>query len=188
MAQKLNTLIYIQHLLASQISAGSLCIDATCGRGHDTAFLAQLVGEKGRVLAFDVQREAIESTRKLLSERHLLEQVQLYEDSHIHLAQYAKERSVSAIMFNLGYLPGGDHQLATKAETTIAAIKAGLTLLNDEGIMTLCIYHGGDSGFTERNDVLAFLREIDNQSYTVLVTEFYNRPNYPPLAAVITRN
>ena len=43
-------------------------------------------------------------------------------------------------MFNFCYLPGADHKIETKAQTSIAAIKAGLSILRKGGIMTLCLY------------------------------------------------
>ena len=68
------------------------------------------------------------------------------------------------------------------------AIKQGLKLLRAGGVLTLCIYHGGDSGFDERDTVLAYLKTLDYQQYTVLVTDFYNRPHYPPLAAILIKD
>lgn len=188
MAQKINTIALIQKLLTVVIPKGGLCIDATCGRGNDTAFLARLVGETGKVLAFDIQAEAIESTEALLIERGLLAQTELHLSSHVHLLDYVQEGTVDGIMFNLGYLPGGDHHLATKAESSILAIEAGLKALKPTGILTLCIYHGGDSGFAEKEAILQYLKGLDYKRFTVVLTDFYNRPNYPPLAAVITLN
>lgn len=91
-------------------------------------------------------------------------------------------------MFNLGYLPGGDHHLATKAETTIEALKKGLTLLCEGGMISLLIYSGGDSGFDEKEQVLQWLKELSDDQYTVLVEAFYNKPNHPPLPVYIIKN
>ena len=102
--------------------------------------------------------------------------------------RYAKEGSVSLIVFNLGYLPGGDHSLSTKAETTIEALEKGLALLHEGGMISLLIYSGGDSGFEEKNQVLAWLRELRDDKYTVLVEAFYNKPNNPPLPVYILKN
>ena len=74
-----------------------------------------------------------------------------------------KEMAVSCIMFNLGYLPGGDHHLATKTNTTIQAVEAGLGMLKTGGIMSICIYSGGDSGFEERDGVLEYLSQLDDR-------------------------
>lgn len=102
--------------------------------------------------------------------------------------KYAQKDSVSLIMFNLGYLPGGDHSLSTKADTTIEALEKGLNLLHEGGMISLLIYSGGDSGFEEKKQVLAWLRELPDDKYTVLVEAFYNKPNNPPLPVYILKN
>ena len=74
------------------------------------------------------------------------------------MGEYAEKESVSCITFNLGYLPGGDHEKATKGDSSIRAIETGLGLLKKKGLMTVCIYSGGDSGFEEKDAVLAYLK------------------------------
>lgn len=187
MAQSINTIRLLHQSLQLSTKQGSLCIDATAGKGHDTAFLAQLVGEQGRVIALDIQPEALSATQLLLQQKGLQQRVQLVLDGHEHISQYAEADTVDCIMFNLGYLPGGDHNIATHAETTIAALEQGLDLLKPLGIISLAIYHGGDTGFAERDAVLQWLKQLDSKRYTVLVTDFYNRPNNPPLAVQIIK-
>lgn len=174
--------------IKQMIKNPALCIDATAGTGKDTVFLASLAGEKGRVVAMDIQKMAVEQTRIRLEKEHLSERVEVVLDSHVHMDQYAKEESVSLIMFNLGYLPGGDHGLATRAETTIEALEKGLNLLCEGGVISLLIYSGGDSGFDEKNQVLSWLRKLPDEKYTVLVEAFYNKPNNPPLPVYIIKN
>ena len=53
--------------------------------------------------------------------------------------------------------------------------------------MSLCIYYGGDSGFEEKDALTAYLRTIDSKAFTVLLTEFWNRPNNPPIPAFILK-
>lgn len=183
--QKLNTLSLAHQFIQSHVSDGDLCIDATAGRGYDTAFLAKLVGKAGKVLAFDIQQEALDSTATLLRAQGLQKNVTLYLDSHANMEQYADAGTVACITFNFGYLPGGDHHICTHAESSIAAIEAGLRLLKDNGIMSLCIYYGGDSGFEEKNALMDYLKTIDHHQYTVLITEFANRPNNPPIPVFI---
>ena len=101
--------------------------------------------------------------------------------------RYVREESVSCIVFNLGYLPGGCHETATKAETTVRAIKEGLKLLKPGGMMSLCIYSGGDTGFEERDALLAFLRKLPSRQYTVIQTSYYNRSGHPPLPVFVFR-
>lgn len=103
------------------------------------------------------------------------------------MKNYAKPGIVDAVVFNLGYLPGGNHMVATRADTTILALEQALELLRPLGSIFIAIYHGGDTGFAERDAVLEWLKELDYKRYTVLLTDFYNRPNYPPLAVQIIK-
>lgn len=186
MAQSINTIRLLHQSLQLSIREGAFCIDATAGKGHDTVFLANLAGSAGKVLAMDIQPQALEAAAALVHKQGL-QQVEFVLDGHEHMAQYAEAGTVDCIVFNLGYLPGGDHAIATKADTTIAALEQGLELLKPLGIISLAIYHGGDTGFAERDAVLQWLKQLDHKQYTVLVTDFYNRPNYPPLAVQIIK-
>ena len=182
-----SALEIIHRILRDHIKPGNICIDATAGRGKDTLFLAGLVGENGRVTAFDIQEEAVNSTRALLRENGMDSRVRVILDSHANMAQYAKPGTVSAVTFNLGWLPGGDHNVFTHSDSSIAAIKAGLSLLRDGGIMTLIIYYGRETGFGERDALLDFLPTIDSDIYTVVEMPFVNRTNCPPIPIVILR-
>ncbi len=174
---------YIQHFIKEHVREGSNCIDATAGNGHDTLLLCQLAGENGHVMAFDIQKCALEHTQVLLERHHC--HAQLILDSHAAMRNYAKDRTIDCITFNFGYLPGGDHSLATKKESSIIAIEAGLALLKPEGIMTLCIYSGGDSGAEEKEALLTYLKQLDYKKYLVITSFYYNRPNHPPIPVVI---
>lgn len=178
---------WCHHFLAIQVRPGDLCIDATAGNGHDTRFLAELVGEQGTVLAFDIQQNALHATAERIQKAGCSSRVRLIHDGHEHLASYAEKESVSCIVFNLGYLPGGSHEIATKAETTIPAISAGLSLLKPQGLMTLCVYHGGDTGFGEREEVFRYLKALDPKKYLVIISSYYNRPNMPPDLVLVIR-
>ncbi|MDO5345260.1 MAG: class I SAM-dependent methyltransferase [Lachnospiraceae bacterium] len=178
---------WCHRLAENHIEPGDLCIDATMGNGNDTRFLCQRVGPAGRVLAFDIQQAALEQTEKRLREAVDYRNYELHLESHEQMGRYAREGSVSCILFNLGYLPGGDHRLATKADSTIRAMEEGLRLLKQGGAMSVCIYSGGDSGFEERNQVLAWLKELDSRRYLVLVTEYYNRPKNPPIPVLVVK-
>lgn len=70
------------------------------------------------------------------------------------MANYAEPETVDCIVFNLGWLPGGDHRIFTHADTSFAAISAGLELLKKGGLMCVTIYHGGATGFEERDTLL----------------------------------
>ncbi|MCI6004551.1 MAG: class I SAM-dependent methyltransferase [Blautia sp.] len=178
---------WCSRFIQEQVNEGDICIDATMGNGNDTLLLCSLCGETGTVLAFDIQDLALEHTKKLLDSHHALQNYRLILDSHTNMRHYASEETVSCIVFNLGYLPGGDHALATRSETSIQALEESLVLLKKGGMISLCIYSGGDSGFEERDAVLSWLSSLDSRKYLVLKTEYYNRPNNPPIPVIILK-
>ena len=117
----------IAHELAAWLlGEGAVAIDATAGNGHDTVWLAERVGETGRVLAFDIQAAAIEAARRRVEDAGWLGRVVFYQESHVGMDSRVAPGSVSLVMFNLGYLPGGDHGLTTEWVTTLAALEADL--------------------------------------------------------------
>lgn len=178
---------WVHHFLEDHVQPGDICIDATMGNGNDTALLSRLVGETGHVVAFDIQQMALTNTSEKLKKENCPENYQLVLDSHETMDDYAKECTVSCITFNLGYLPGGDHSKATKGESSIKAIEKGLGLLKKKGLMTVCIYSGGDSGFEEKDAVLSYLKSLDSKKYLVIVSEYANRPNHPPIPVLIVK-
>lgn len=175
------------HFIREQVCEGDLCIDATMGNGNDTLLLSSLCGETGKVLAFDIQENALINTRKRLEQEHAPKNYTLLLDSHANMVSHAQPASVSCIVFNFGYLPGGDHTLSTKGETSIAALEQGLILLKKGGMMSLCIYSGGDSGFEERDCIFSWLKELDSRKYLVIKSEYYNRPNNPPVPVLVIK-
>lgn len=182
----MNALTIVHETIKSYVKEGSFCIDATAGRGFDTAFLSELVGESGRVIAFDVQQEAVDSTNKLLEEKGLHADVVL--DSHANMDKYAEENSVDCIVFNLGYLPKGDHSIFTHFESTREAIEKGLKLLKRGGLMCVSVYYGGDSGYEEKDALLPWLKTLDDEKYQVLVVSFHNWKKDPPIPVFIIKN
>ncbi|UKI15110.1 MAG: class I SAM-dependent methyltransferase [Clostridiales bacterium] len=104
------------------------------------------------------------------------------------MTKYAESDSVSCIVFNLGYLPSGDHSVFTHAESTIKAIEGGLGLLKKGGLMCVSVYYGGDSGYEERDALLPYLKTLDSSKYQVLKLDFYNWTNDPPFPVFIIKN
>lgn len=178
---------WCRRMIKEHVTEGAFCIDATMGNGNDTEYLCCLAGAEGHVLAYDIQRQAVERTKARLEKTVPYCNYELICDSHVNLERYAEAGSVDCIVFNLGYLPGGDHSVATKPETTLNALEQSLLLLKKDGLLSICIYSGGDTGFEERDAVLAWLKQLDTRKYLVLVTEYYNRPNHPPIPAMVIR-
>ena len=173
--------------IRDHVKEGDICIDATAGNGNDTLALCQLVGENGKVYAFDIQEQAVVNTKKRLVDNGVAERAEVLLESHTNMSKYVETDSVSCITFNFGYLPGGDHNLATQKDSSIEAIHEGLRLLKKGGMMSLCIYSGGDSGFEERDAILEELKTLDGKKYLVILSQYYNRPNNPPIPAMIIK-
>ncbi|MBR3772396.1 MAG: class I SAM-dependent methyltransferase, partial [Clostridium sp.] len=149
--------------------------------------LCKGVGSTGKVIGFDVQEIAIANTRERLSRAGLVGRCQLILDGHQNLNQYVEKESVDGIVFNFGYLPGGDHSISTKKSTSIEAIQKGMEALKPGGIMSMCIYSGQDTGFEEKNSILDYLKTVDQRKYVIIMSEFYNRPNNPPIPVFIIK-
>lgn len=177
---------YCHHFLEEYLTEGDHCIDATAGNGNDTEFLCRRVGKTGRVYAFDIQKEAIEHTGHRLAEAGVIDQAELILDGHEHMKEYVHEE-VKAVVFNFGYLPGGDHAIATRCDTSLEAVRQAMQLLQTGGILNLCIYSGKDTGYEEKEALLSFLKELDSRKWLVLVHAYYNRENNPPLPVFVIR-
>ena len=183
-----SALNIIHKIIAGKVQPGDICIDATAGRGNDTLFLAGLVGESGHVTAFDIQQDAVDSTRALLEEHGMSDRADVLLKSHSEMDEVCREGTVSCITFNFGWLPKGDHNIFTNKSTSIPAIENGLKLLKSGGLMTLIIYYGRETGFEERDALLEYLPTIDNSKYTVIEMPFVNRTNCPPIPIIILKD
>ncbi|NMB40525.1 MAG: methyltransferase domain-containing protein [Firmicutes bacterium] len=175
-----------RNFIRACVCNGEQVIDATAGNGYDTFFLAQQVGDGGKVFSFDVQEEALGRTRKLLEEKNLLHRVVLILDGHEHIS-YHVEKPVAAIMFNLGYLPGGDHSIITRPKTTVRALQAGLSMLKPQGIITLVVYTGHEGGEEEKRALISLCQRLDQKQFTVLHYSMVNQVNDPPSLIVVEK-
>jgi len=182
-----NAVGLVHEVLRRSVQPGACCIDATAGRGRDTALLCRLVGAQGRVLAFDIQPEAIAQTQALLEREGLAARAQLIWDSHANIARYAAPESVQSIVFNFGRLPGGDPHIMTQPESSLAAVEAGLQLLLTGGLMALALYYGGENGTAERDALLAYLSGLDSRRFTVLRCDWLNRTGDPPFPVFVRK-
>ncbi|MFK3958043.1 class I SAM-dependent methyltransferase [Guptibacillus hwajinpoensis] len=181
---------FTRTLLNSVLTEGGIAIDGTCGNGHDTLFLAESVGKLGKVYGFDIQSEAIEATEKRLTEANQSAQVALFHESHASINSNIETKdvgNVSAAIFNLGYLPGGDKTIVTKPEETIQAVTDILHLLRSEGLLILVVYPGHPEGKIESEKVTDFASGLDQSHYQVLKYQFINQINEPPYILAISK-
>lgn len=182
---ELNTLRMVHAFLRRSVSPGSLCIDATAGKGRDTALLCRLAGPTGRVLAFDIQPQAVAQTKALLDAEGLTAEVVL--DSHAHMERYAQPETVDCVVFNFGRLPGGDPSIFTRADTSVAALDAAARLLKPGGSIAIALYYGGANGYSERDAVLNWAEGLDDRRFSVLRCDWANRRGDPPMPIFVWR-
>lgn len=136
-------------------------IDATAGNGYDTVFLAGAVGAGGRVLAFDIQAEAIAAARMRVLAAGYEGRVEFIEASHGVLANHVEPGGAAAVMFNLGYFPGGDPAVITRTQETLRALEAARHSLRPGGVLTVVCYPGHTGGDEEAAAVLSWAESLD---------------------------
>ena len=187
MSYELKSARYLaREVILRAVEPGDTVVDATMGNGHDTQMLCETVGPEGRVWAFDVQAKAVEETRNRLREQGLDGRAELILSGHEHMAEYVKG-PVKAVMFNLGWLPGGDHEVTTRWETTRTAVESALDLLAPMGVLVICAYPGHAEGEREKQELTAFLGGLDNRRYNVLHQRFLNAGPGAPECFVIQK-
>ena len=186
----LSVLSMAHRWIAERAGRGDVVIDATAGTGVDTLTLAELVGPGGQVHAFDIQQQALDRTRERLAAAGALDQV------HLHLLDHAKmseavdascHGQVSAVMFNLGYLPGGDMEVITKPSTTLEALDAALSLLKPGGIITCVLYPGHSGGEAEALAVEAWAAGLPQAEGQAVMYRQPQRSAAPYLVAIEKR-
>ena len=180
---------YSHHLLECCVTKGDTVIDATCGNGHDTLFLSELVGPEGHVISFDIQQQAIGNTQKKMTE-HNIHNVELVHDNHAHVANHltaAHMNGIGGAIFNLGYLPGSDKSIITNASSTLISLDTILGFLKPKGVIVLVVYYGHDGGRSEKDALLKHVIQLDQKKYNVLKYGFINQKNNPPFIIAVQR-
>ena len=184
----LTAVKFVQDFLAARLASPRLCVDATCGNGGDTAFLCGLTAPEGKVLAFDIQPQAIASTRARLESSGIpAQRYELVLGSHADLLQYVQPGTADAVMFNFGWLPGADHGVFSTAQSSIPALEAALQAVRPGGVVSAILYSGQVIGCQEKQEVLAWMRALPLKSFTVLVCDFANWAETAPLPCLILK-
>ena len=173
-------------MLRNFLHEGDQAVDATCGNGHDTLLLASLVGSTGKVWAFDIQESAIQATNQKLCGAGLVDRVTLIHSGHEHMAEHVTA-SISAVVFNLGYRPGGDRSIITRSETTLAAFGQALQLLLPTGVLAATIYPGHDGGASERHSIDTWATQLDPGTFHVWRMGQMNTPADAPYFILIQK-
>lgn len=178
---------FVHTFLQTRLASGGFFIDATCGNGGDTELLCRIAGAGGRVLALDIQPQAVQNTKQRLHRAGLgdIGQVQLAD--HANLAALAPPASADCVVFNFGYLPGGDHALFSTPQSSLPAVKAALAILKPGGVLAACLYSGGPNGTAERDELLTFFNALPIGQYTSIVCRFENWAGAAPLPCLVIK-
>jgi SAM-dependent methyltransferase len=172
--------------LKERVRPGDRVVDATCGNGHDTLLLARLAGPTGKVWGFDIQEAALTATRKLLADEGCLDRVELCMAGHERLGEFATP-PLNAVVFNLGYLPGGDKSRITRPETTLAALEASLGMLADKGLLLVVVYPGHPGGDNESDALQAWGAGLPPEQFNVWCSRQQNRLQTSPYLILVER-
>ena len=169
--------------LAPVLAPGGTALDATCGNGHDTLFLARAVEPGGTVHAFDLQAAAIERSRRRLNAAATGISLQWYQQDHAGLAEALTAIRLDAAMFNLGWLPRSASDIVTTPAATTAALAATLPLLRPGARMIVLCYRGHAGGEREATAVRRWLETAGARARTRSLT--HEPANPAPHAPVL---
>jgi 16S rRNA G1207 methylase RsmC len=160
---------FSHHTILENFKDGDTLVDMTCGNGNDTQFLEKHF-PNSKIFAFDTQEEAIQNTKEKV------ENVTVIHDTHINIKTYVSEADM--VLFNLGYLPGGDETITTNKNSTVKAIKESLDVLNKNGLIIIVIYIGHIEGYEESIYVDKFCNNLDNR-FDVFQYKLINKKDAP---------
>lgn len=181
-----RVLPYAKSLARNIIQPGDVVVDATCGNGQDTIFLAETAGPSGHVLSFDIQVQAVENAKKLCSAH---ENIEFILDSHANIDKYLGSGiTIKTAMFNLGYLPKGDKSITTEYKSTISSIEKIFTRLDVGGRIIIVVYHGHPEGKMEKEALTEFLSRWPQKEAQILEYRFINQRNDAPYILCIEKN
>ena len=103
------------------------------------------------------------------------------------MSTHIPENSVSAVVFNLGYLPGGDHSITTTADATLNGLESALKTIHAGGIVTVVLYDGHEEGLEEKKHVIEWAQALDPGRYHVAFVQMLNQKKHPPEILWITK-
>lgn len=188
----LKTPVELAHFFWSHLlKPGSIALDATCGNGHDTLYLASKVLSEGQghVYGLDIQKKAIESTWTRLKqhlEKSQLDHITLQCASHEDLS-FIDEGSLDLAVYNLGYLPGADHEVTTMTQTTLRSLDRVITKLKNGAYLSITCYPGHGEGAQETHEVVLWTKALP-KSFRVCQHKWMNRSERSPFLLLIQKS
>lgn len=175
-----NTVSLSHQLFTDIVIPGDLIVDATCGNGKDSLFLAKLLCGEGRLVVYDIQEQAINNTKALLRAQLTEREFSILEfkqQSHEHI----NEQGAKLFHYNLGYLPKGDKSITTVTKSTLASIQMALGLLAPQGVVSVVCYPGHREGNEEMLALEDFSQTLSPKLWKVSSYSVLNRRQAPRL-------
>lgn len=169
------------------LKPGDAVIDATCGNGHDALFLCSLLLNRekpSQIYLIDRQAEAIQNTKERLYQHfgQRLSGVKFFQQCH---SQFPEEiSSIKLIVYNLGYLPGGNKEITTISLTTIESLKAATKLVAAGGTISVTCYPGHAAGKIEEQAVLEYASALPATEWSCCHHRWTNRHEAPSLLMI----
>lgn len=172
---------FTHELWKTLVPQGSFVIDATCGAGFDTLFLAELAlsPKSGRLVGFDIQKEALEKTEGRLKKvlpPQLFARIELLNCCHTQIKEFEQP---SFIAYNLGYLPTSNKKVTTESTTTLLSVKSALQILVPGGWISIMCYDGHDAGKKETADLMTFCQTLPTAHFRVHLHRLWNTASGP---------
>ncbi|MGM8216539.1 class I SAM-dependent methyltransferase [Bacillaceae bacterium W0354] len=178
---------FAHDLLRQSVHSGDVVVDATLGNGHDSLWLSELVGHTGKVMAFDIQEQAIKQSKALFQAKGITN-VECILAGHEHAKDELNKRHITVIdgaIFNLGYLPGSNKQITTTGKTTIEAIDQLFQMLKKERYITLVVYPGHEEGNKEKTILFNYLKTFPAKLADISTYQMVNRSDKAPFVIAI---
>lgn len=143
-----------------------VCIDMTAGNGHDTLFLAQ---HAQQVYTIDIQQEAIDNTKERTKD---FDNIIYLVDDHQNINRYV-EPYVNLIIYNLGYLPGGNKKIKTNKDSTLISLSKAHQLLKINSYLIITCYPGHPGGKEETEAVTQWVNhQKEKEQYQVEILDY----------------
>lgn len=179
-----NVLNLIKAAILPALEKARVLVDATAGNGYDTLFLAEHTSDKSKIYAFDIQEAALDSTRQRTAA--YADRIEYVLRSHEELEEVVAE-DIDLAIFNLGYLPGQEHEVTTKKESTLLAVQQVLGKLSLNGVCVIVAYPGHEAGGQEAALLEDFLVSLAKKDYTVGCYRLVNHAKTAPYAYIVEK-
>ena len=180
MGMRVNDLVKI---IIDQKKYAKIAADMTVGKGNDSKYILDNTSVE-KLYGFDIQKEAEIAAKSLIGDD---DKFIFNLESHDKVDKFIKE-GLDLVVYNLGYLPGGDKEITTKYDSTIKSLEITLGLLNPEGLIIITIYPGHPAGKIESEKIEKYLEKLDTKKYAVMKLAYQNRPNNPPYIIIVQSN